>query len=117
MSYATWTTTGYRSAVRALGAGLLLATVAALSACSGGSHNCWLASNAVCGDILTTWITNWAGELVQSSGRKIELEPPVARDPGQSRNFPQSNAAFAGTVYPVLSQFCSQCHSSGSAVK
>jgi hypothetical protein len=83
----------------------------------GGGHNCWLASNPVCGDILTTWITNWAGELVQASGRKIELEPPVARDPGQSRNFPTSDAAFAGTVYPVLSQFCSQCHSSGSAVK
>ena len=83
----------------------------------GGGHNCWLASNAVCGDILTTWITNWAGELVQSSGRKIELEPPVAHDPGQSRNFPASDAGFAGTVYPVLSQFCSQCHSSGSAVK
>jgi hypothetical protein len=83
----------------------------------GGGHNCWLASNAVCGDILTTWITNWAGELVQSSGRKIELEAPVAHDPGQSRNFPQSNAAFAGTVYPVVQQFCSQCHSSGSAVK
>ena len=28
----------------------------------GGGHNCWLASNAACADILTTWITNWAGE-------------------------------------------------------
>src|SRR6185295_15460277 len=41
MSYATWVgsqgTTGYGSATRVFGAGLLLAAVAALSACSGGS--------------------------------------------------------------------------------
>ena len=27
--------------------------------CAGG-HNCWLASPGACGDILTTWISNWA---------------------------------------------------------
>ena len=26
-----------------------------------GGHNCWLASSAACADILTTWISNWAG--------------------------------------------------------
>jgi concanavalin A-like lectin/glucanase superfamily protein len=83
-----------------------------------GGHNCWLASNAVCGDILTTWITNWAGELVTASGRKIELEPPVLRDPGSSKNFPDDDGVlFSTTVYPVLEQFCSDCHSSSSGVK
>src|SRR5690606_16486129 len=39
----------------------------------GGGHNCWLASDAACGDILETWITNWAGLLASGGGRKIEL--------------------------------------------
>ena len=26
-----------------------------------GGHNCWLADPSACGQILTTWITNWAG--------------------------------------------------------
>jgi hypothetical protein len=78
-----------------------------------GGHNCWLASNAACGDILTTWITNWAGTLASSSGRQIQLEPPVLRDPGQSKNFPADQGLlFSQTVYPVLEQFCSDCHSS-----
>ena len=74
----------------------------------GGGHNCWLASNAVCADILTTWITNWAGDLVTTSGREIQLEPPVLRDPGASKNFPDDNGVlFSTTVYPLLEQFCS----------
>ena len=27
----------------------------------GGGHNCWLSSPQACADILTTWISNWAG--------------------------------------------------------
>ena len=84
----------------------------------GGGHNCWLSSNSTCADILTTWVTNWAGELANSSGRQIQLEPPTPRDPGASKNFPADNGAlFSTTVYPVLSSFCVDCHSSGSAVK
>src|SRR5450755_3469105 len=26
-----------------------------------GGHNCWLADSSACGQILTTWIANWAG--------------------------------------------------------
>lgn len=84
----------------------------------GGGHNCWLASNAACGDILTTWITNWAGSTASTAARKIELEPPVLRDPGQSKNFPSDQGAlFAATVYPVLEQYCSDCHASNTALK
>ena len=69
----------------------------------GGGHNCWLASNAACGDILTTWITNWSGSTGSTAARKIELEPPVLRDPGQSKNFPADQGAlFLTTVYPLL---------------
>src|SRR5687767_14965826 len=84
----------------------------------GGGHNCWLGSNAACGDILTTWITNWAGSTASTAARKIELEPPVLRDPGQSKNFPADQGVlFSATVYPVLEEFCSECHSSDSALK
>jgi hypothetical protein len=86
----------------------------------GGGHNCWLSSNSTCADILTTWITNWAGELASSSGRQIQLEPPTLRDPGSSKNFPaDSGLLFSTTVYPVLTGVgeCSNCHSSSSAVK
>jgi hypothetical protein len=82
-----------------------------------GGHNCWLASDDACADILTTWISNWAGELASNSGRKVELEAPPIRDPGESRNFPDDPNLFATTVYPVVWQFCSGCHSSNSAVQ
>ena len=79
----------------------------------GSGHNCWLTSDAVCADILATWITNWAGDLVSGGGRTIELEPPaVARAPGASKHFPTDPALFQVTVYPVLTQFCSGCHAS-----
>jgi hypothetical protein len=80
-------------------------------------HNCWLSDDAACADIMTTWISNWAGDLDNAGGREIVLEAPVLRDPGQSRNFPDDPALFATTVYPLLEQFCSNCHSSASAVQ
>jgi hypothetical protein len=79
----------------------------------GSGHNCWLTNDSVCADILTTWITNWAGDLVAGGGRTIELEPPaVIRDPGASKHFPGDPALFETTVYPLLTQFCSGCHAS-----
>jgi mono/diheme cytochrome c family protein len=83
----------------------------------GSGHNCWLTNDSACADILTTWISNWAGDLIAIGGREIELEAPAIRDPGQSRNFPASSADFASTVYPVLAANCSNCHSSGSSVQ
>jgi mono/diheme cytochrome c family protein len=84
----------------------------------GGGHNCWLASNDACGEILTTWITNWAGGTSSTAARKIELEPPVLRDPGQSKNFPvDQGALFSTTVYPLLTQHCAECHASDTALK
>jgi hypothetical protein len=83
----------------------------------GGGHNCWLANDDACGDILTTWITNWAGDLVSAGGRKIELEAPVLRDPGTSRHFPADASLFQTTVYPIVVQHCANCHSSNSSVQ
>jgi len=76
-------------------------------------HNCWLTSDSACADILTTWITNWAGDLVSGGSRAIELEAPASiRDPGASKHFPDDPSLFQSTVYPLLTQFCSGCHAS-----
>ena len=77
----------------------------------GGGHNCWLSANSACADILTTWITNWAGGA-SGSGTQIQLVPPPLRDVGASRNFPDTPpAGFAG-VHTLLTTFCSRCHTS-----
>jgi hypothetical protein len=81
-----------------------------------GGHNCWLSSDQACADILETWIANWAGELAQG-GREIKLEPPPIRDPGQSKSFPASVSLFESTVYPVLREHCTSCHSGSSTTK
>ena len=79
-----------------------------------GGHNCWLASPQACADILTTWIKNWAGGL-SSGGTQIQLVAPVDKAVGNSKTFPADSAAFAATVYPLLTQFCSRCHSANAA--
>jgi mono/diheme cytochrome c family protein len=83
-----------------------------------GGHNCWVSDDAVCADILTTWISAWAGDLAAGDGRSIELQAPGSiRDPGASKHFPLDAAQFGITVYPVLTQFCSGCHASDTALQ
>jgi hypothetical protein len=85
----------------------------------GNGHNCWLATNAECAQVMTGWIQNWAGVSGSGSGsgsRTITLVPPVYRAPGTSRTFPanatdNSPNSFAETVYPVLRANCVGCHS------
>jgi hypothetical protein len=84
-------------------------------------HNCWVADPGVCGTIMTTWIENWVGAAA-GGGREIVLTPPVSVAPGDSLNFPpdaftpglNGTGTFASTVYPLLEQYCSGCHSSES---
>lgn len=75
----------------------------------GEGHNCWLASNQACTDILTTWISNWAGDSAGSSN-VIELRSPALKDPGASKSFPDDATAFASTVHPLLITYCANCH-------
>ncbi|TDJ47869.1 MAG: LamG domain-containing protein [Gammaproteobacteria bacterium] len=83
-----------------------------------GGHNCWVTDDSVCADILTTWITAWAGDLAAGGDRSIVLQAPVSiRDPGASRHFPPDPAQFGATVYPLLTQFCSGCHASDTALQ
>jgi len=80
-----------------------------------GGHNCWLASNDACADILTTWISAWAGATAGGGVQGVALKAPVIQDPGASKSFPSSPALFAATVHPVLEEYCSRCHTSTAA--
>jgi hypothetical protein len=75
-----------------------------------GGHNCWLASPSACGDTLTVWIQNWAGSSATGS-QSIKLVAPPDETVGSAKTFPVSPAAFQSTVYPLLTQYCSRCHS------
>ena len=81
-------------------------------------HNCWLSDANACGDIMTTWIQNWAGEA-SAGGRQIVLNPPVSAPPGASKRYTDPSATaenFELMVYtPYLELRCSGCHSSSSA--
>jgi mono/diheme cytochrome c family protein len=81
----------------------------------GSGHNCWVADANVCASVMTTWIEKWLGNGAGDGGRTINLTPPDARDPGTSLSFPNDGgAAYAATVYPVVTQYCAGCHSSES---
>ena len=78
----------------------------------GNDHHCWVAEPSVCSAIMTSWIENWAGAAV-AGGRTIQLTPPPSQDPADSLNFPESSDSFRTLIHePLLSQFCSECHSS-----
>jgi Concanavalin A-like lectin/glucanases superfamily len=76
-----------------------------------GGHNCWLADNSACGQILTTWIANWAGASGAASATTVQLQAPPDQTVGQSLNFPPDSSAFASTVWPVTHTNCVRCHS------
>ncbi len=80
----------------------------------GGGHNCWLADAGACASILARWIQDWVGESA-SGGRQIELEAPIALDPGASKRFPATPPAEFAAVYDLLDRFCSDCHQSNAA--
>lgn len=79
-----------------------------------GGHNCWLASADACADILTTWISNWAGATAGGAAT-VELKPPPLRDPGASKNFPVDSGLFGTTVHPLVTQYCARCHAPAAA--
>jgi hypothetical protein len=93
-------------------------TIVAKVYSDGTGHNCWVADPGVCRSIMTTWIENWIGAAA-GGGRSIILTPPLSNDPGASKNFPagpntvgNNGTSFANTVYPLLTTYCANCHSS-----
>ena len=81
----------------------------------GSGHNCWQASAQACADQMTVWIRNWANATATGSTRQIRLQAPPDRDVGGSKSFPSSPADFSSTVHPLLTRYCSRCHSSSAA--
>ena len=79
-----------------------------------GGHNCWLDSDSACGDVITAYITAWAGG-VTGGGNVIELVAPPLRDPGDSKSFPDNSGLFATTVHPLLTAHCATCHVDSAA--
>lgn len=78
-----------------------------------GGHNCWLADSGACGQILTTWIANWAGAAGTAAATTVQLQAPPVQSVGQSLNFPNDMGADYGkTVYTLTSKYCVRCHSS-----
>jgi hypothetical protein len=75
-----------------------------------GGHNCWLADPGACGQILTTWIANWAGAAGATSATTVQLQAPPDQTVGQSLNFPADSAGFAATVWPITHTNCVRCH-------
>lgn len=84
-------------------------------------HNCWLGSNQgaiqACTSLMETWIGNWGNGIGDGGMKQIQLIAPPVRNVGSSRNFPADSALFEATVHPVVSEYCSTCHSSASAIQ
>jgi hypothetical protein len=76
-----------------------------------GGHNCWLADNGACGQILTTWIANWASATGAASATTVQLQAPPDQSVGQSLNFPAAATDYQMTVYTLTSKYCVRCHS------
>src|SRR5271155_542134 len=76
-----------------------------------GGHNCWLADDSACGQILTTWISNWANATGAASATAVQLTAPPVQSVGQSLNFPSSPTDYQNTIYTLTGQYCSRCHS------
>jgi len=79
-------------------------------------HNCWLKDPGACADTIQTWITNWAGEAGTTTNTVV-LKAPAVKDIGNTKAFPNDPSGFATTVYPVLTEYCSRCHSESALTK
>jgi len=79
-------------------------------------HNCWLPNAPACGDTLVSWINNWAGP-VTTTANSVVLTAPPEKDVANSKAFPEDSSGFATTVYPVLTEYCSRCHSETAVTK
>ncbi len=61
-----------------------------------GGHNCWLADPNACGEILTTWISNWAGAAVGGTGTQVQLTAPPSQTVGSEQEFPRLARGLPG---------------------
>ena len=89
------------------------------------THFCWETNSLICAALIAGWIDDWKNAANGGVGsRQINLTAPAnIRDPGDSKSFPPSHDAPAGTsfeetVYPLLvgttpviaNGNCQNCH-------
>lgn len=80
----------------------------------GGGHNCWVADPSACAATMLVWIQNWIGAGSSSTSQVTLVAPPV-QAAGGGKQFPSDPTAFENTVFPLLTKFCSGCHTPSSA--
>jgi hypothetical protein len=80
----------------------------------GSGHNCWVADPSACAATMLVWIQAWIGAGSASTTSVVLTAPPV-QAPGGGKQFPADPTAFENTVWPLLTKFCSGCHTSSSA--
>ena len=83
----------------------------------GGGHNCWVADPSACAATMLVWIQNWIG-AGSSATSTVQLVAPPVQPPGGGKQFPldptAGNPSFQQSIYPLLTKFCSGCHSESS---
>jgi hypothetical protein len=84
----------------------------------GSGHNCWVADPSACAATMLVWIQAWIG-AGSASTTSVQLTAPPVQAAGGGKQFPADptagNPSFQSTVYPLLTRFCSGCHTSSSA--
>src|SRR5215469_4658551 len=84
----------------------------------GSGHNCWVADPSACAATMLVWIQAWIG-AGSASTTSVQLVAPPVQAAGGGKQFPADptagNPSFQTTVYPLLTKFCSGCHTSSSA--
>ena len=80
----------------------------------GGGHNCWVADPSACAATMLVWIQAWIG-AGSSSTTSITLVAPPVQAAGGGKQFPADPSAFESTVFPLLTKFCSGCHTPSSS--
>ena len=76
-----------------------------------GGHNCWLGDSNACGQILTQWISNWAGATGAASATQVDMKTPPVHVVGTSLT--PDAADYQATIYAnITSKYCVRCHSS-----
>lgn len=75
-----------------------------------GGHNCWRQASSFCADQIGTWIRKWVFDTGEVALTETALKVPLPLDVSSSLTFPTDTASFAQHVYPLLRQYCADCH-------
>lgn len=86
---------------------------------NGKSQACWLATDENCADAIRDYINAWNGQTSGTDAVEkgvVLVAPSPLRDIDSSKNYPTDSTDFGTLVYtPVLTQYCSNCHTSTAA--